>query len=193
MDERTRPHKSPTPPQSALDQTHSQQHRIEGNGSREQEEREEGEGGGVPGEEGGGDEGEEEEEAAAAAAAARGGSNTAAIEEEEEKGCVFEASAVEDTCRPRGVFEFPWDDHCGEALDGSDLQDVFFSSLVDGRSAAIGVPGDRLSPPTTSPIALPDEASQPSDADGDADGVDCIWSTVLREPLAVVCTRGFRA
>ncbi|OAY65809.1 hypothetical protein ACMD2_00823 [Ananas comosus] len=123
----------------------------------------------------------------------RGGSNAAAIEEEEEKGCVFEASAVEDTCRPRGVFEFPWDDHCGEALDGSDLQDVFFSSLVDGRSAAIGVPGDRLSPPTTSPFALPDEASQPSDADGDADGVDCIWSTVLREPLAVVCTRGFRA
>ncbi|KAG1327376.1 hypothetical protein COCNU_01G013100 [Cocos nucifera] len=106
-----------------------------------------------------------------------------------EAGDVFEIS---DVYRPPGLFEFPWQKEEDEGLlmaaesDVRDLRDVFFSSLVDGCSAAIGFPGDRLSPPP-GPIALPgddDDGSWPSE--GEDDGVDCIWSTVLRQPLATV-------
>ncbi|XP_010912192.1 uncharacterized protein [Elaeis guineensis] len=107
-------------------------------------------------------------------------------------GDVFEIS---DVYRPPGLFEFPWQKEEDGGLltaaaaaesDGRDLRDVFFSSLVDGCSAAIGFPGDRLSPPP-GPIALPgddDDGSWPSE--GEDDGVDCIWTTVLRQPLATV-------
>ncbi|XP_026656279.2 uncharacterized protein LOC120108614 [Phoenix dactylifera] len=113
-----------------------------------------------------------------------------------EVGDIFEIS---DVYRPPGLFEFPWhkEEDGGliaaaaaaaeeEESDGRDLRDVFFSSLVDGCSAAIGFPGDRLSPPL-GPIAFPvdgEEGSWPSD--GDADSVDCIWSTVLHQPLTTV-------
>ncbi|CAL9098104.1 unnamed protein product [Musa textilis] len=89
-----------------------------------------------------------------------------------------------DVFRPPGLFEFPWQK--GERLlvpepEGWDLRDVFFSSLVDGCSAAIGVPGDRLSPAARHPFVLLDEPS-----DGEVDGgVDCIWSSVLRQPLSM--------
>ncbi|XP_010928023.1 uncharacterized protein [Elaeis guineensis] len=111
-----------------------------------------------------------------------------------EVGDIFEIS---DVYRPPGLFEFPWHKEDGGLIvaaaaaesDGWDLRDVFFSSLVDGCSAAIGFPGDRLSPPL-GPIALTgdgEDGSWPSD--GDADGVDCIWSTVLRQPLPTVYSK----
>ncbi|CAL9196918.1 unnamed protein product [Musa hybrid cultivar] len=89
-----------------------------------------------------------------------------------------------DVFRPPGLFEFPWQK--GERLlvpepEGWDLRDVFFSSLVDGCSAAIGVPGDRLSPAARHPFVLLEE---PSDGEVDS-GVDCIWSSVLRQPLSM--------
>ncbi|KAG1363798.1 hypothetical protein COCNU_11G006250 [Cocos nucifera] len=108
---------------------------------------------------------------------------------------IFEIS---DVYRPPGLFEFPWHKEedggpiaaaAAAESDGWDLRDVFFSSLVDGCSAAIGFPGDRLSPPL-GPIALPgdgEDGSRPSD--GDADGVDCIWSTLLRQPLTTVYSK----
>lgn len=81
--------------------------------------------------------------------------------------------------RPMSIFEFPWQkENLVMESDGWDLRDVFFSSLVDGCKAAIGVPGDRLSP-SPAPLSLPDEA------DDGSGGVDCIWSCVLREPLSL--------
>ncbi|RWW43353.1 hypothetical protein BHE74_00050997 [Ensete ventricosum] len=91
-----------------------------------------------------------------------------------------------DVSRPPGLFEFPWQK--GERLlvleapDEWDLRDVFFSSLVDGCSAAIGVPGDRLSPAAPDPFCLPEE---PSDGDSDG-GAECFWSSVLRPPPAAL-------
>lgn len=111
---------------------------------------------------------------------------------------IFEAGdafEISDVYRPPGLFEFPWlkEENWGlltaAESDGRDLRDVFFSSLVDGCSAAIGYPGDRLSPPP-GPFALPgddDDGSWPSG--GEDDGVDCIWSTVLRQPLATVYSK----
>lgn len=116
-----------------------------------------------------------------------------------EAGDVFEIS---DVYRPPGLFDFPWQKEEDGGLltaaaaaesDGRDLRDVFFSSLVDGCSAAIGFPGDRLSPPP-GPITLPgddEDGSWPSD--GEDDGVDCIWSTVLRQPIATVCSKRYSA
>ncbi|XP_008775903.1 uncharacterized protein LOC103696146 [Phoenix dactylifera] len=110
-----------------------------------------------------------------------------------EAGDIFEIS---DVYRPPGLFEFPWQKEEDGGLltaaaesDVRDLRDVFFSSLVDGCSATIGFPGDRLSPPP-GPIAFPgddDDESWPSE--GDDDGVDCIWSIVLRQPLTAVCCK----
>lgn len=83
-----------------------------------------------------------------------------------------------DAYRPLGVFEFPWQNDKGALapeLDGCSLRDVFFSSLVDG-----------ISPPRLSPITIPSEADESSLFDGDADGVDCIWSCALRQPLSAV-------
>ncbi|KAH7674279.1 hypothetical protein IHE45_08G062800 [Dioscorea alata] len=79
-----------------------------------------------------------------------------------------------DVERPPGVFEFPWG-ASGFVIesDGWDLGDVFFSSLVDGRSAAIGFPGDRLSHYPAIRIDL----SWP--LDGEMDGLDCVWKSVL--------------
>ncbi|KAK1297285.1 hypothetical protein QJS10_CPB15g01145 [Acorus calamus] len=99
---------------------------------------------------------------------------------------------------PPGVFEFPW----GSAVvdpgsDGfcCDFHDVFFSSLVDGRSAvaaSIGVPGDTLMPVQTGPIWFcgdgEEKESWPSD--GETDGGDCIWSCPLSQPLFAGPKRG---
>uniref|UniRef100_A0A6V7QVX2 Uncharacterized protein n=1 Tax=Ananas comosus var. bracteatus TaxID=296719 RepID=A0A6V7QVX2_ANACO len=75
--------------------------------------------------------------------------------------------------------------------DGWDLRHVFFSSLVDGQRATIGIPGDRLCRPKPAPIAIPDGDPRPSN-DADAD-VECIWAAALREPLVpIVCTGGER-
>ncbi|KAI0501745.1 hypothetical protein KFK09_016690 [Dendrobium nobile] len=83
-----------------------------------------------------------------------------------------------DTYRPLGVFEFPWQNDTralAPELDGCSLRDVFFSSLVDG-----------ISPTRLSPITIPGEADESPLSDGDADGVDCIWSCALRQPLSAV-------
>ncbi|KAG0457658.1 hypothetical protein HPP92_022815 [Vanilla planifolia] len=96
---------------------------------------------------------------------------------------------VSGACKPLGVFEFPWQNEKGmlaPELDGFDLLDVFFSSLVDGCSAAIGLPGDRISPPGPSPIVLLDDPSESYQSDGEANGVDYIWSSALRQPLSAV-------
>ncbi|PKA49167.1 hypothetical protein AXF42_Ash010852 [Apostasia shenzhenica] len=94
---------------------------------------------------------------------------------------------VSETYRPLGVFEFPWQNEPGPlaiVLDGCDLRDVFFSSLVDGCSAAIGFPGDRFTPPVPSGITLPADADESWPLDKEADGADCIWTSALRQPLS---------
>ncbi|KAF0896061.1 hypothetical protein E2562_018178 [Oryza meyeriana var. granulata] len=86
--------------------------------------------------------------------------------------------------RPPGVFEFPWQ-KCRGGLGvpgggGSwELRDVFFRSLVDGRAAAIGVPGDRLFPPP-SKRALFDDVDAWLAAAGEGE-VDPVWRSVLEE------------
>ncbi|KAG0467333.1 hypothetical protein HPP92_018913 [Vanilla planifolia] len=99
-----------------------------------------------------------------------------------------------ETCRPVGVFEFPWQSEAGSLapeLEGFSLRDVFFSSLVDGCSASIGFPGDRISPPRSSPIVLPVDKDESCPSDDDSDGVDCIWSCALSQPLSVVHYKTF--
>ncbi|URD92875.1 hypothetical protein MUK42_00488 [Musa troglodytarum] len=107
--------------------------------------------------------------------------------------CRVDIVDVTDVFRPPGLFEFPWQK--GEVLllpeppHDRDLGDAFFSSLVDGSSAALGVPGDRLSPTAPGPFCLPEEPS-----DGELDGgVDCIWSSVLRQPLSTVYSKNCSA
>ncbi|XP_040383065.1 uncharacterized protein LOC121055199 [Oryza brachyantha] len=84
--------------------------------------------------------------------------------------------------RPPGVFEFPWQ-KCRGGLGvagggaASELRDVFFRSLVDGRAAAIGVPGDRLFPPP-SKRALFDDVDAWLAAAGEGE-VDPVWRSVL--------------
>ncbi|PUZ52035.1 hypothetical protein GQ55_6G238400 [Panicum hallii var. hallii] len=92
--------------------------------------------------------------------------------------------------RPAGVFDLPWQ-KCGGGLgDGAvsavgggpgwELRDVFYRSLVDGGAAAIGVPGDRLSPPP-SKQALFDDVDAWLAAAGDGE-VDPLWRSVLEGP-----------
>ncbi|PAN19755.1 hypothetical protein PAHAL_3G296700 [Panicum hallii] len=88
--------------------------------------------------------------------------------------------------RPAGVFDLPWQ-KCrgglGVAGDGGvgwELHDVFFCSLVDGRAAAIGVPGDRQSPPP-SQRSLFDDVDAWLAAAGDGE-VDPLWRSVLEGP-----------
>ncbi|KAH0458682.1 hypothetical protein IEQ34_011496 [Dendrobium chrysotoxum] len=88
-----------------------------------------------------------------------------------------------DRHRPLGIFEFPWQKEMGSLapeLKGCTFTDVFFSSLVDGCYATIGFPGDRLSLPMASPVNLP-QAS-----DEDPEDTDCIWSSILQQPLSFV-------
>ncbi|WOL19442.1 hypothetical protein Cni_G28240 [Canna indica] len=97
---------------------------------------------------------------------------------------------IVDALRPPGLFEFPWEKGAPtkrEGWESDDLHEVFFSSLVDGCSAAIGFPGDRLSPGPAawSFVSLPEEP-----ADGDVDGV---WSAVLYQPLSTVYRRNCNA
>uniref|UniRef100_A0A0E0IDR5 Uncharacterized protein n=1 Tax=Oryza nivara TaxID=4536 RepID=A0A0E0IDR5_ORYNI len=118
--------------------------------------------------------------AAAATAAVVGGGDKG---KEEEEG--------EGWKRPPGVFEFPWQ-KCRGGLGvpvgggggggggGSwELRDVFFRSLVDGRAAAIGFPGDRLFPPP-SKRALFDDVDAWLAAAGEGE-VDPVWRSVLEE------------
>jgi len=93
--------------------------------------------------------------------------------------------------RPAAVFDLPWQ-KCGGGLgDGAaasavgggpgwELRDVFYRSLVDGGAAAIGVPGDRLSPPP-SKQALFDDVDAWLAAAGDGE-VDPFWRSVLEGP-----------
>jgi hypothetical protein len=80
------------------------------------------------------------------------------------------------------VFDFPWQ-KCRGGLGvasggcGWELRDVFFRSLVDGRAAAIGVPGDRLSAPP-SKWTLFDDVDAWLAMAGDGD-VDPLWRSVL--------------
>ncbi|XP_020583944.1 uncharacterized protein LOC110027025 [Phalaenopsis equestris] len=83
-----------------------------------------------------------------------------------------------DSYRPLGVFEFPWQKDKGALaleLDGCSFREVFYSSLVDG-----------ISPSRQSPITISGEADKSLPSDGDADGVDCIWSWALRQPLSAL-------
>ena len=84
--------------------------------------------------------------------------------------------------RPEGVFDFPWQ-KCRGGLGvasgggGWELRDVFFRSLVDGRAAAIGVPGDRLSAPPSKRTLFDDvDAWLATAGDGE---VDPLWRSVL--------------
>jgi hypothetical protein len=84
--------------------------------------------------------------------------------------------------RPPGVFQFPWQ-KCrgglGVAGGGWELRDVFFRSLVDGGTAAIGVPGDRLVSPGNKQRALFDDVD--AWLAGAADGeVDPVWCSAIR-------------
>ncbi|RWW15428.1 hypothetical protein GW17_00020735 [Ensete ventricosum] len=110
--------------------------------------------------------------------------------------CRVDIVDVTDVFRPPGLFEFPWQK--GEVLllpeppHDWDLCDAFFSSLVDGSSAAIGVPGDRLSPTAPGPpFCLPEDPSDGDLDDDDGGGVDCIWSSVLRQPLSTVYSKNW--
>jgi hypothetical protein len=93
--------------------------------------------------------------------------------------------AVEPCQPPPGVFEFPWQ-KCRGGLGvplGSataELRDVFFRSLVDGRVAAVGVPGDRLLP-VAKKRALFDDLDAWLAAAGEGE-VDPVWRSVLEGP-----------
>ncbi|KAG2579578.1 hypothetical protein PVAP13_6NG271600 [Panicum virgatum] len=63
---------------------------------------------------------------------------------------------------------------------GWELRDVFYRSLVDGGAAAIGVPGDRLSPPPSKQVLF-DDVDAWLAAAGDAE-VDPLWRSVLQGP-----------
>jgi hypothetical protein len=86
--------------------------------------------------------------------------------------------------RPPGVFELPWHKYpngLGEvATPGWELRDVFFRSLVDGLSAAMGIPGDRLFPPPSKRTMF-DEVLDWLATAGD-DEVDPFWRSVLEAP-----------
>lgn len=91
--------------------------------------------------------------------------------------------------RPLGIFEFPWQKEPGglaPELERYSLRDVFFSSLVDGCSATIGFPGDRLSRPSNTPIVLPESTNEPLLSEEDAAEFESIWGSILRQPLSVV-------
>ncbi|CAO2173243.1 unnamed protein product [Urochloa humidicola] len=88
--------------------------------------------------------------------------------------------------RPAGVFDLPWQ-KCRNGLGGGggggggwELRDVFFRSLVDGRAAAIGIPGDRLFPPP-SKLTLFDDLEAWLAGAGDGE-VDPLWRSVLEGP-----------
>jgi hypothetical protein len=86
--------------------------------------------------------------------------------------------------RPPGVFELPWHKYSnglGELTSpGWELRDVLFRSLVDGLSAAIGIPGDRLFPPPSKRTMF-DELEDWLATAGD-DEVDPFWRSVLEAP-----------
>ncbi|KAL6858891.1 hypothetical protein ACP4OV_017893 [Aristida adscensionis] len=136
--------------------------------------------------------GEEEEEeegtaATATAAAARRRGQAVEVAFEEVAAEAEGGGGGEGWRRPPGLFEFPWQKCRGglgvvaaAAGGGWELRDVFFRSLVDGRAAAIGVPGDRLAPPP-SKWALFDDVDAWLAAAGDGE-VDPLWRSVLEGP-----------
>ncbi|KAL6646095.1 hypothetical protein ACP70R_017703 [Stipagrostis hirtigluma subsp. patula] len=132
--------------------------------------------------------GEEEEAAAAAAGRRRIGQAADAMVEVKLEEVAADEGGREGAApwqRPPGVFEFPWQ-KCRGGLGvvagggGWELRDVFFRSLVDGRVAAIGVPGDRLAPPPRK-RALFDDVDAWLAAAGDGE-VDPLWRSVLEGP-----------
>jgi hypothetical protein len=137
-----------------------------------------------------------EEQARAEAEQARGETEQARVEAEQEgdsSAMTAPADAAAETafeavepCQPPpGMFEFPWQ-KCRGGLGvplGSataELRDVFFRSLVDGRVAAVGVPGDRLLP-VAKKRALFDDLDAWLAAAGEGE-VDPVWRSVLEGP-----------
>ncbi|CAM0912197.1 unnamed protein product [Alopecurus aequalis] len=122
--------------------------------------------------------GEEEEQEGDSSAAKRTAAPADAVVE-----TAFEA--VEPCQPPPGMFEFPWQ-KCRGGLGvpagsaAAELRDVFFRSLVDGRVAAVGVPGDRILP-APSKRALFDDVDAWLAAAGDGE-VDPVWRSVLEGP-----------
>jgi hypothetical protein len=108
----------------------------------------------------------------------------------EEAGSGVDGGVGEASRRPPGVFQLPWQKcrgglgvpaECG--APGWELRDVFFSSLVDGGAAAIGVPGDRLVSPPPTRRALLDGVDAWLAAAAD-DDVDPAWRSALKgEPV----------
>ncbi|XP_020598447.1 uncharacterized protein LOC110038031 [Phalaenopsis equestris] len=97
------------------------------------------------------------------------------------------------SCRELGIFQFPWQSEPGglaPELERYSLRDVFFSSLIDGRTAKIGFPGDRLSRPNASPIILPPGVNESIPSGVDAEEFDYIWRSILRQPLSIFCCAG---
>lgn len=114
----------------------------------------------------------------------------AALEDGEGDSDVFQ---LPDSFRPLGVFEFPWEkenlvsemyDH-GSKTTAPRGEDVFFCpSLLD--CCSVEILGEGRAPP---PMLLPGEKkledeSRQSDAE-EIDGVDCIWSCALNQPLSL--------
>ncbi|KAG9448797.1 hypothetical protein H6P81_008762 [Aristolochia fimbriata] len=89
--------------------------------------------------------------------------------------------------RPLGVFEFPWQkENLVPEFDEWEPHDIFHCTLVEGLSSAFEHPGDTLFQ-SPLPIILPEEKleDESSPSEEEVDGVDCIWSSVLRQPLSI--------
>ncbi|KAK9267597.1 hypothetical protein L1049_010027 [Liquidambar formosana] len=91
-------------------------------------------------------------------------------------------------CMPVGVFDFPWLSE-GMISKSEDLifEDAF--SSLDHTSAALGFELSGHCLCQTPPVSdLPDHKLDanlwPSEGDG-LDGVDCIWSSLLNQPLSM--------
>ncbi|KAL5981339.1 hypothetical protein ACLOJK_015394 [Asimina triloba] len=91
---------------------------------------------------------------------------------------------LSDSFQPLGVFEFPWEEE--ETLVSESVwksHDVFYSSLLEGCCSVVDD-----GPPCQIPAPEPEEESWPLEGE-ETDGVDCIWSCVLSQPLSAGATK----